>query len=608
MNANPAARGTEAGSSNDAAATATAQTDARARTEPAAEADARTRAAPAAEADARTRAELAAEIAAWESGEVAAFLARAPERAAEFRTQGGFPLKRVYTPLDVAGTPQDDIGLPGRYPFTRGPYPTMYRGRLWTMRQIAGFGTADDTNRRFKYLISQGQTGLSTDFDMPTLMGYDSDHPMSEGEVGREGVAIDTLADMELLFDGIDLTAISVSMTINPSAWILLAMYVALARKRGYDLDRLSGTIQADILKEYQAQKEWTFPVAPSVRIVRDCITYCARNMKRYNPINISGYHISEAGASPLDEVAFTMCNLIAYVEEVQKTGMHVDEFAPRLAFYYVCQSDFFEEIAKFRAARRVYAKIMRERFGARNPESMRLRFHCQTAAASLTKPQHQVNIVRTGLQALAAVLGGAQSLHTNGMDEAFAIPTEEAMKIALRTQQVIADESGVPSVVDPLGGSYFVESLTTQYEQAVFAVIDEVDRNGGTIALTEQGWFQRRIADFAYETARRKASGEKPVIGVNRYADPEERSDIELHPYDATTAGRQLARLARVRRERDEARVQALLAELVTVAKDETRNIMPVTIDLVAAGATMGDIVQTLQRLWGTYRENPVF
>ncbi len=556
----------------------------------------------------QTRDALAGQVEAWEGNEVAKFVARAPERATEFATLGGFPVKRTYTALDVADTPLADIGLPGQFPFTRGPYPTMYRGRLWTMRQIAGFGTAEDTNQRFKYLIAQGQTGLSTDFDMPTLMGYDSDHPMSEGEVGREGVAIDTLADMEHLFDGIDLTRISVSMTINPSAWILLAMYVALAQKRGYDLNQLSGTIQADILKEYQAQKEWAFPVAPSVRIVRDCITYCARNMKRYNPINISGYHISEAGGSPLDEVAFTMCNLIAYVEEVRKTGMHVDEFAPRLAFFYVCQADFFEEIAKFRAVRRVYAKIMRERFGAQNPESMRLRFHCQTAAASLTKPQYQINVVRTGLQALAAVLGGAQSLHTNGMDEAFAIPTEQAMKIALRTQQIVADESGVANVVDPLGGSYFVESLTTQYERAIFGVIDEVDRNGGTIKLTQEGWFQRRIADFAYETALKKANGEKPVIGVNKYVDPEEKFDIELHPYDTSTADRQIARLDRVRRERDNARVNALLDRLVEVAKNESENIMPVTIELVAAGATMGDIIEKLKGLWGTYRETPVF
>jgi len=558
--------------------------------------------------DAETRKALASQVEAWEKNVVAKFVARAPERQPEFRTLGGFPLKRTYTALDVADTPLEDIGLPGQYPYTRGPYPTMYRGRLWTMRQIAGFGTAEDTNQRFRYLIEQGQTGLSTDFDMPTLMGYDSDHPMSEGEVGREGVAIDTLADMDHLFDGIDLEKISVSMTINPSAWILLAMYVALAQKRGYDLNKLSGTIQADILKEYQAQKEWAFPIAPSVRIVRDCITFCARNMKRYNPINISGYHISEAGSSPLDEVAFPMCNLITYVEEVTKTGMHVDEFAPRLAFFFVCQSDFFEEIAKFRAVRRVYAKIMRERFGANNPESMRLRFHCQTAAASLTKPQYQINVVRTGLQALAAVLGGTQSLHTNGMDEAFAIPTEEAMKIALRTQQIIADESGVPGVVDPLGGSYFVENLTTQYEREIFKVIDEVEQRGGTIKMIEEGWFQRRIADFAYDTALKKASGGKPVIGVNKYVDPEEKFDIELHPHDPSTAERQIARLNRVRRERDNAKVATLLDELVAVAQNERENIMPVTIELVAAGASMGDIVEKLKGLWGTYRERPVF
>jgi methylmalonyl-CoA mutase N-terminal domain/subunit len=551
---------------------------------------------------------LAKQIDAWERNEVANFIQRAPERAAQFTTLGGIPLQRTYTALDLADTPLADIGLPGQFPFTRGPYPTMYRGRTWTMRQIAGFGTAEDTNQRFKYLIAQGQTGLSTDFDMPTLMGYDSDHPMSEGEVGREGVAIDTLADMEHLFDGIDLEKISVSMTINPSAWILLAMYVALAREKGYDLDKLSGTIQADILKEYQAQKEWAFPIAPSVRIVRDCITYCARNMKRYNPINISGYHVSEAGSSPLDEVAFTMCNLVTYVEEVLKTGMDVDEFAPRLAFFYVCQADFFEEIAKFRAVRRVYAKIMRDRFGAKNPESMRLRFHCQTAAASLTKPQYQINVVRTGLQALAAVLGGAQSLHTNGMDEAFAIPTEEAMRIALRTQQVIADESGVASVVDPLGGSYFVESLTTRYEREIVAVVDYVDQNGGTVKLTQEGWFQRRVADFAYETALKKASAERPVIGVNKYVDPDEKFDIELHPYDVSTAERQISRLNRVRRERDNAKVQQLLERLIAVAKDERENIMPVTIELVAAGASMGDIVEKLKTLWGTYRENPVF
>jgi len=548
------------------------------------------------------------EVVDWEASEVAAFLKRQPERKEQFFTTGDIPLKRAYTAADIADTPLEDIGLPGRYPFTRGPYPTMYRGRFWTMRQIAGFGTGEDTNKRFKYLIAQGQTGLSTDFDMPTLMGYDSDHPMCEGEVGREGVAIDTLADMEALFDGIDLENISVSMTINPSAWILLAMYVALAQKRGLDLNRLSGTIQADILKEYMAQKEYCFPIAPSVRIVRDAITYCARNMRRYNPINISGYHISEAGASPLQEAAFTLANGVVYVEEVLKTGMDVDEFAPRLAFYFVAQGDFFEEIAKFRAARRCWAKIMKNRFGARNPESMRLRFHCQTAAATLTKPQYQINIVRTALQALSAVLGGCQSLHTNGYDEAFAIPTEEAMRLALRTQQIIAEEINVTSVVDPLGGSYLVESLTNEYGKRIFEILDYVDRHGGTIKLIEEGWFQKQIADFAYETALRKQTGDKPVIGVNKFVMDDEVHEIETHPYDQSTAERQIARTRHVRATRDNAKVNALLEKLVAVAKDERQNIMPITIKLVANGATMGDIVEKLKGLWGTYRETPMF
>jgi 2-hydroxyisobutanoyl-CoA mutase large subunit len=558
--------------------------------------------------DSKHAAALQEQLELWEKDEVTTFLKKQPEREAQFQTLGGFPVKRTYTALDVADTPLEDIGLPGQYPFTRGPYPTMYRSRYWTMRQIAGFGTGEDTNKRFKYLIAQGQTGLSTDFDMPTLMGYDSDHPMSEGEVGREGVAVDTLADMEALFDGIDLENISVSMTINPTAWILLAMYIVLAQSRGNDLNKLSGTVQADILKEYMAQKEYIYPIAPSVRIVRDCITYCATNMKRYNPINISGYHISEAGSSPIHEVAFTMANAVTYVEEVLKTGMDVDEFAPRLAFYFVCQSDFFEEIAKFRSARRVWAKIMKERFGAKKPESMRLRFHCQTAAATLTKPQYKVNVMRTTVQALAAVLGGAQSLHTNGMDEAFAIPTEEAMKIALRTQQVIADETNVANVIDPLGGSYFLENLTTVYEKKIFEILDEVRERGGTIKLIEESWFQKHIADFAYDTALRKQNGSKPVIGVNKYVETESDADIEIHPHDPTTTKRQIDRLKQVRATRDNAKVETLLEELVTVARDETRNIMPVTIELVRNGASMGDIVEKLRTIWGTYRETPVF
>jgi 2-hydroxyisobutanoyl-CoA mutase large subunit len=544
----------------------------------------------------------------WQNNEVAQFLKKQAERKPEFFTLGDFPVKRTYTAADLAETPLDDIGLPGRYPFTRGPYPTMYRSRNWTMRQIAGFGTGEDTNKRFKFLIEQGQTGISTDFDMPTLMGYDSDHPMSDGEVGREGVAIDTLADMEALLDGIDLEKISVSLTINPTAWILLAMYVVLAEKRGYDLHKLSGTVQADILKEYMAQKEFIFPVQPSVRLVRDCITYCAKNMKRYNPINISGYHISEAGSSPLHEAAFTLANLIVYVEEVLETGMAIDEFAPRLAFFFVCQADFFEEIAKFRALRRCYAKIMKDRFGAQNPESMRLRFHCQTAAASLTKPQFMVNVIRTGMQALAAVLGGCQSLHTNGYDEAFAIPTEDAMRMALRTQQVIAEETNVTQVIDPLGGSYFVESLTTQYEKEIFRVLADIEARGGTLKLIDDGWFQRQIADFAYETALRKQSGEKPVIGVNRFVDGSPDPKIHTHPYDHTTAERQIARTKRVRAQRDAVLISQLLERLKAVARDESQNMMPITIELVRAGATMGDIVETLKTIWGSYRETPAF
>ena len=553
-------------------------------------------------------AELERQFREWEANEVADFVKRAPERREAYFTLGDIPVKRTYTGADIAGTPVEDIGLPGRYPFTRGPYPTMYRGRNWTMRQIAGFGTGEDTNHRFKFLIEQGQTGISTDFDMPTLMGYDSDHPMSDGEVGREGVAIDTLADMEALLDGIDIENISVSLTINPTAWILFAMYVVLAQKRGYDLDKLSGTVQADILKEYMAQKEYIFPITPSVRIVRDLIAYSAKSMKRYNPINISGYHISEAGSSPLHEAAFTLANLIVYVEEVTKLGVDVDDFAPRLAFFFVSQTDFFEEVAKFRALRRCYAKIMKERFGAKKPESMRLRFHCQTAAASLTKPQYMVNVVRTAMQALSAVLGGAQSLHTNGYDEAFAIPTEDAMQLALRTQQVIADETNVTQVVDPLGGSYYVEALTNEYEKRIFEILDEIDERGGTVKLIEEGWFQKHIADFAYETALRKQSGEKPVIGVNRYRLDGVREKIEVHPYDPTTADRQVARTRRVRAERDEAKVQGLLDRLVMIARNENENIIQVTIDLVREGATMGDIVEKLKTVWGIYRETPVF
>jgi len=544
----------------------------------------------------------------WEREDLAAFVARQPESRETYATRSGLPLQRVYTPEDVAETPFERLGFPGQYPFTRGPYPTMYRGRNWTMRQIAGFGTGEDTNGRFRYLIAQGQTGLSCDFDMPTLMGYDSDDPRSLGEVGREGVAVDTVEDMERLFDAIDLENISVSMTINPTAWIVLAMYVAVAESRGCDLNKLSGTVQADILKEYVAQKEWIYPIRPSMRLCRDMMVFCAERMARYNPINISGYHISEAGATSVQEVAFTIANGIAYVEEVTAAGVPVDRFAPRLAFYFVSQADFFEEVAKFRAARRLWATIMKERFGATRAESMRLRFHCQTAAATLTKAQPMVNVVRTAYQALAAVLGGCQSLHTNGLDEAYAIPSEEAMKLALRTQQVLADETGVTKVVDPLGGSYYVETLTNQFEAAVREILAKVDEMGGTIKAIEAGYFQQLIADSAYEEARRRARGEQVVIGVNKYVEPTPPGAVEIHKIDPDVERRQVERVREVRRRRDQARVDALLARLVEEARDPARNLMPTTVELVKARATMGEITARLRDVWGTYVERPAF
>ena len=555
-----------------------------------------------------TRRRAEADLGEWERTEVAGFLARQPERREEFRTESGIPLRRTYTPADVAATAWEDIGLPGREPFTRGPYPTMYRARHWTMRQIAGYGSPTDTNERFKSLLRFGQTGLSVDFDMPTLMGYDSDDEMSEGEVGREGVAIDVLDDMVALFDGIDLEATSVSMTINPTAWILLAMYVAVAESRGSDLRRLSGTIQNDILKEYVAQKEWIYPIRPSMRIVRDTITFSARHLPRYNPINISGYHISEAGANAVQEVAFTLANAIAYVEEVTRAGIDVDEFAPRLSFYFIAQRDLFEEVAKFRAARRVWSRTMRERFGAKDPASLRIRFHCQTAAASLTKAQPYNNVVRTALQALAGVLGGAQSLHTNGLDEAYAIPTESAMKLALRTQQIIAEETGVASVVDPLGGSWYVEALTDEIERRVLGYLERIDGRGGMIRAIEEGFPQREIADNAFDVARRKASGEHVVVGVNRFVDEGPGPAIETHRVALETERRKVDELRRLKAQRDRSEVRRRLDDLVRVAGDPVADLMPATIAAVKARATMGEIVNALRVPFGTYRETPVF
>jgi methylmalonyl-CoA mutase cobalamin-binding domain/chain len=551
---------------------------------------------------------ITAQVRDWADNELAKFLAKRPETRPQYFSGSGAPVQRVYTPADIADVPFEEIGLPGQYPFTRGPYPTMYRGRPWTMRQIAGFGTPAETNQRFQYLIAQGQTGLSVDFDMPTLMGYDSDSAMSLGEVGREGVAVDVLEDMDKLFEGINLEEISVSMTINPSAWILLAMYIAVARRRGYDLNKLSGTIQNDILKEYIAQKEWIYPPAPSMRIVRDTITYTATRMARYNPINISGYHTSEAGASALQEIAFTIAAAREYVRTVVATGMDVDTFAPRLSFFFVCQADFFEEIAKFRAARRYYARMMKEEFGAANPDSMRMRFHTQTAAATLTKPQPYINIVRTAIQALAAVLGGTQSLHTNGLDEAYTIPSEFAMKLALRTQQIIAEETNVTQVIDPLGGSYYVERLTADMEAGIRRYLDTIDELGGTLACIESNYFQKEIADFAYEFAQRKASGDRAVIGVNKYADAAEEQQIEVHRLDPDSERRKISRLKEVKQSRDQAAVRATLAELKRVAARPDENIMPATIAAVEANVSMGEIVKALETVFGRYTERPVF
>jgi methylmalonyl-CoA mutase cobalamin-binding domain/chain len=546
----------------------------------------------------------------WEEGALRAALAQRPERRASFETLSGLPLARLYGPEDVAALDYArDLGFPGAYPFTRGPYPTMYRSRPWTMRQIAGFGTAGDTNARLKYLIAHGQTGISIDFDMPTLMGYDSDDPRARGEVGREGVAVDTVEDLDEILEGIDIGAISVSMTINPTAWILFAMYLAVARRRGVPPERLSGTVQADILKEYIAQKEWLYPIPAGMRLVRDLIVYSVRHLPHYNPINISGYHIREAGATAVQEAAFTLANGIAYVEEVRRAGLGVDEFAPRLAFYFIAERDFLEEVAKFRAARRVWARVMRERFGARRPESMRLRFHCQTAGSSLTAREPLNNIARTALQALSAVLGGAQSLHTNGMDEALAIPSELAMKVALRTQQIVLEETGVANTIDALGGSYCVEALTNEIEAQIWAYLERIDARGGAAAAAEQNFFQTEIADAAYRYQERKEQGALAVVGVNAHADPQADGDVPfaLHEVDPGVEARQKARLARVRRERDARRVERCLADLAACARTD-ENLIPPTLAAVEARATGGEIVGALRAVFGTYVEQPVF
>lgn len=524
----------------------------------------------------------------------------------DFRTISGMPIKQVYRPEDGSKDYERDLGDPGSYPFTRGVHETMYRSRLWTMRQFAGFGTAEQTNERFRYLLSQGQTGLSTAFDLPTLMGYDSDHPFSRGEVGREGVAIDTLADMEILFDGIPLADVTTSMTINSPAPIIWAMYLVVAEKQGADWKQISGTIQNDILKEFIAQKEFIFPPVPSMRLITDIFAFGSREVPRWNTISVSGYHIREAGATAVQELAFTLADGFAYVEAGIAAGLDVDEFAPRISFFWDVHNDFFEEIAKFRAARRIWAKTMRNKYGAKNPRSWTLRTHAQTAGVSLTAQQPENNIARVALQALAAVLGGTQSLHTNAMDEALALPTEEAVKIALRTQQIIAEETGVINTVDPLAGSYFVEALTDEMERQAEEYFRRIDEQGGVIACIENGFFQKEIADAAYEFQLRVQRGDYGIVGVNKYVD-EVEAEIPILKIDPAVEQRQLERLARVKAERDNSEVERSL-ERLREACIGNENTMPYILDCVRAYCSVGEMIDVMRAVFGEYHEAAVF
>jgi methylmalonyl-CoA mutase N-terminal domain/subunit len=533
---------------------------------------------------------------------------RAPERADElFSTISGIEPEPLYTPDNAELDYPRDLGYPGEYPFTRGVYPSMYRGRLWTMRQFAGFGTAEETNARFRYLRDHGQTGFSTAFDMPTLMGYDSDHPRSLGEVGREGVAVDSLADVETLFDAIPLGEVSTSMTINSPAAILLAYYVCVGEQQGVPRDRLRGTAQTDILKEYIAQKEWIFPPEPSMRLVVDMVEFCAREMPLFHPISISGYHIREAGSTAAQELAFTLADGFAYVEAAVERGLDVDDFAPRLSFFFNAHLDFFEEIAKYRAARRIWAREMRERFGARSERSLLMRFHTQTAGVSLTAQQPEVNIVRTALEGLAAVLGGTQSLHTNSFDEALALPTEEAARLALRTQQVIAHESGVVNTIDPLGGSYFVEELTSTLEAQAYEYFDRIDKLGGVIPAIKDNFFQREIAEASFRYQAEVESGTRVVVGVNRYLQ-EDENPIPILKIDPALEQKQIDRLAGVRARRDSGVVESRLVALREAAAKEDVNLMPLIVDAARNYVTLGEMCDALRDVWGVWRETPVF
>jgi methylmalonyl-CoA mutase, N-terminal domain len=534
---------------------------------------------------------------------------------ASFKTLSGEPVRELYTPADLpdgVGAEHDPIGLPGEYPFTRGIHSSMYRGRLWTMRQFAGFGTSEETNERFRYLLEHGQTGLSTAFDMPSLMGHDSDHTRSLGEVGREGVAVDTLEDMQTLFGGIDLGEVSVSMTINAPAAIMLAFYVAAAEAGTstagpVPAERLSGTIQADILKEYIAQKEWCFPIDPAMRLCGDMIEWCTREMPRWHPISISGYHIREAGSTAQQELAFTLKDGLTYVEQAIERGLDVDDFAPRLSFFFNAQIDFFEEIAKYRAARRIWARELKETYGAKSERSWQMRFHTQTAGVSLTAQQPLNNIIRTTVEALAGVLGGTQSLHTNSYDEALALPTEEAVTIALRTQQVIAHETGVASTPDPLGGSYFVEALTDEMEAKAYQYFAKIDELGGMVAAVKRNYPQREIADAAFTLQQEIDAGERVVVGVNRFV-AEDEQPIPTLRIDPELERKQLDRLQRARAARSGTAVEAALAKLREDAAHADRNLMDSLLDCARARASEGEIVESLQQVFGDYTETPVF
>jgi methylmalonyl-CoA mutase, N-terminal domain len=547
----------------------------------------------------------------WRARMVAQAEARVPPRQERFSTWSGLDVPSVLTPADVPLDYLHDLGLPGQYPFTRGVQPTMYRGRLWTMRMFAGFGTPEQTNERFKYLLAQGQTGLSTAFDFPTLMGYDSDSPRSLGEVGMCGVAVDTLRDMEVLFADIPLDGVTTSMTINGPAIVLFAFYVALADARGIPRDRIGGTVQNDCLKEFIAQHAWLVPPRPAMRVVTDMIEFAASEVPRWNTVSISGYHIREAGATAAQELAFTLADGIAYVQAGVERGLRVDDFAPRLSFFFDIHNDFFEEIAKLRAARRLWGRIMKERFGARNPESMKLRTHAQTAGVSLTAQQPQNNVVRVAIQALAAILGGTQSLHTNSLDETYALPTEDAVTIALRTQQILAEESGVASTIDPLGGSYFVEDLTRRLEDEATQTIRRIDEMGGMVSAIEKGYPQREIAASAYRFQRQLESGERVMVGVNKYESDGE-ADIPLLRVDDDAQKTQIANLRKVKADRDASRVRAALEGVRVVARGKPgaagSNLMPPIIDAAKAYCTQQEICDVLREVLGTYSDPAEF